>query len=139
MKRSPASFATGFLIFRDTSGNAWIVRTTFQCPSYSVRYRNPLYGLNSRYSDQEYGTPPTRISRTWNPIASKTPCENLPRLPSGMSGRYRSFAWNSWMTRRFGSFASITDRHCTHTTVRVCSNPRNVNAAPQFGQLKPLT
>src|SRR5260370_16563978 len=48
-------------------------------------------------------------------------------------------ALNCWSTCKFGSLGYRMERHCGQTTVRVCSKPRICMAAPQFGQLSPLT
>src|SRR5262249_28665091 len=51
----------------------------------------------------------------------------------------RALSWNCWRTWKLGSLASRTERHCTHTTLRVCSPARMVSAAPQLGQFRALT
>ena len=117
-----------------TSGSSCATRMSFQCPSYSLRYRKPRYGLNSRYSVQEYGMPSTSMVRRWNPMTWQGCPSHVPRVPSGMVGVKRSRLRASWSTKTFGSLGSSRAPQDVQATDSVCVSARSSTAAPQLAR-----
>src|SRR5262249_3680009 len=91
-----------------------------------------LKGLNRRYSRHRYSTPSTKIPLCMNPIASKMPSLNVPRVPSGIAGSTLIRDANALMIRMFSSSEiSITLPQLGQTTLVVWSRPRNLIGLPQ--------